>query len=165
MLQGAVNLKYKTSFLASICYQFNKNVKCRIRHGSKCSNFCKHFNIISLYYVSTFRLNTIHHSNLKFTLQKKYFRQGCALCFCSGVSQQCQSSNLRRKTHSTRFSSRHIADQVEIYTSAPSFPGNGVKYNAPIRTELRPRLLTGELGLTEFDRSQDNIYYWSLPLR
>ncbi|XP_026322790.1 basement membrane-specific heparan sulfate proteoglycan core protein-like, partial [Hyposmocoma kahamanoa] len=92
------------------------------------------------------------------------FRQGCALCFCSGVSQQCQSSNLRRKTNNVRFNSQDIADQVKIYTSAPSSPGIGVRYNAPVLTSLQPRLLRGELGLTDLDRSQNNIYYWSLPL-
>ncbi|XP_049885171.1 basement membrane-specific heparan sulfate proteoglycan core protein-like isoform X3 [Pectinophora gossypiella] len=92
------------------------------------------------------------------------FRHGCALCFCSGVSQTCRSSSRRRKTTTARFNTPQIVEQVHIYNSAPTTLGGNVKYNAPVPTDLRPNLLRGQLTLSDYDRSRPSIYYWSLPI-
>ncbi|XP_038216735.1 basement membrane-specific heparan sulfate proteoglycan core protein-like isoform X6 [Zerene cesonia] len=92
------------------------------------------------------------------------FRYGCASCFCSGVSQQCMSSNLRRKTTTVRFNVPQIVGQVKLYKSAPFGSGGSVRYNAPIETDVQPELYGGEITLTSFDRAQPSIYYWSLPI-
>ncbi|CAH4038667.1 unnamed protein product [Pieris brassicae] len=91
------------------------------------------------------------------------FRDGCASCFCSGVSQQCMSSNLRRKTTMVRFNVPQIVGQVKLYKSAPFGSGGTVRYNAPIETDAQPELFRGEMSLSSFDRTQPSIYYWSLP--
>ncbi|KAJ8737311.1 hypothetical protein PYW07_000582 [Mythimna separata] len=91
------------------------------------------------------------------------FRHGCALCFCSGVSQQCMSSSLRRKTVSVQFNVPQIVDQVKIYNISPTGPPGSVRYTAPVETELRPQLTRGDISLNEIDRSRSTIYYWSLP--
>ncbi|CAK1588065.1 unnamed protein product [Parnassius mnemosyne] len=92
------------------------------------------------------------------------FRHGCALCFCSGVSQQCSSStNLRRKTTTVSFNVPNIVNQVKVYSSAPSNEGGAIKYMAPTETNLQPQLVRGEVRLSSFDRSRPSIYYWSLP--
>ncbi|XP_068617476.1 basement membrane-specific heparan sulfate proteoglycan core protein isoform X3 [Battus philenor] len=91
------------------------------------------------------------------------FRQGCALCFCSGVSQQCQSTNLRRKSMSISFNVPNVVNQVKVYSSVPSSNGGAIKYNAPVETELQPMLVRGEVSLPRIDRSSPSIYYWSLP--
>lgn len=93
------------------------------------------------------------------------FRHGCALCFCSGVSSQCVISNLRRKTTSVRFNVPQIVEQVKVYKSAPIEYLSGVRYNAPVETEIRPDLLRGEIGLNNYERSQPSILYWSLPIK
>ncbi|CAK1554719.1 unnamed protein product [Leptosia nina] len=91
-------------------------------------------------------------------------RDGCASCFCSGVSQQCMSSNLRRKTTNVRFNVPQIVGQVKLFKSAPFGSGGTVRYNAPIETDAQPELLRGEITLSSFDRAQPSIYYWSLPI-
>ncbi|XP_045489882.1 basement membrane-specific heparan sulfate proteoglycan core protein isoform X8 [Pieris rapae] len=91
------------------------------------------------------------------------FRDGCASCFCSGVSQECMSSNLRRKTTMVRFNVPQIVGQVKLYKSAPFGSGGIVRYNAPIETDAQPELFRGEMSLSSFDRTQPSIYYWSLP--
>ncbi|KAJ8737484.1 hypothetical protein PYW08_000079 [Mythimna loreyi] len=91
------------------------------------------------------------------------FRHGCALCFCSGVSQQCMSSSLRRKTVSVQFNVPQIVDQVKIYNISPTGPPGSVRYTAPVETELRPQLARGDISLNDIDRSRATIYYWSLP--
>ncbi|KAH9644190.1 hypothetical protein HF086_008679, partial [Spodoptera exigua] len=91
------------------------------------------------------------------------FRHGCALCFCSGVSQQCMSSNLRRKTISVQFNVPQIVDQVKIYNISPTGPPGSVRYTAPVETELKPQLYRGDISFDQLDRSQSTIYYWSLP--
>ncbi|XP_045509969.1 basement membrane-specific heparan sulfate proteoglycan core protein isoform X5 [Colias croceus] len=92
------------------------------------------------------------------------FRYGCASCFCSGVSQQCMSSNLRRKTTTVRFNVPQIVGQVKLYKSAPFGSGGSVRYNAPIETDIQPELYGGEITLNSYDRAQPSIYYWSLPI-
>lgn len=92
------------------------------------------------------------------------FRHGCALCFCSGVSQQCMISNLRRKTTTARFNVPQIVDQVRLYQSAPIGPAGAVRYNAPIETDLQPEIVRGEIAVSSYERSQPSILYWSLPI-
>uniref|UniRef100_A0A2A4JYV4 Hemolin n=1 Tax=Heliothis virescens TaxID=7102 RepID=A0A2A4JYV4_HELVI len=92
------------------------------------------------------------------------FRHGCALCFCSGVSQQCMSSNLRRKTISVQFNVPQIVDQVKIYNISPTGPPGSVRYTAPVETELKPELYRGDISLNNIDRSRSTVYYWSLPV-
>ncbi|XP_028173989.1 basement membrane-specific heparan sulfate proteoglycan core protein isoform X3 [Ostrinia furnacalis] len=91
------------------------------------------------------------------------FRQGCALCFCSGVSQQCQSSNLRRKTTAVRFNTPDIVNRVRIYSSSPT-GGSSARYNTPVETNLTATYAREELVLSEYDRNRPAIYYWSLPI-
>ncbi|CAG9782356.1 unnamed protein product [Diatraea saccharalis] len=91
------------------------------------------------------------------------FRQGCALCFCSGVSQQCSSSNLRRSTTTVIFNTPDIVNRLRVYNSAPLGGQEAARYNAPTETNLTAVLAAGEVTLTDFDRSKPSIYYWSLP--
>ncbi|KAL0852381.1 hypothetical protein ABMA28_000578 [Loxostege sticticalis] len=91
------------------------------------------------------------------------FRQGCALCFCSGVSQQCMSSNLRRKTTTARFNTPDIVNRVRIYSSTP-LDTAAVRYKAPVETNLTATYGREELVLSDYDRSRPAIYYWSLPI-
>ncbi|CAH2103371.1 unnamed protein product [Euphydryas editha] len=91
------------------------------------------------------------------------FRHGCALCFCSGVSSQCMTSNLRRKTTTVRFNVPQIVDEVKLYSSAPIGPAGAIIYNAPIETEIQPELVRGEIGVRSYERSRPSILYWSLP--
>ncbi|XP_050360620.1 basement membrane-specific heparan sulfate proteoglycan core protein isoform X4 [Nymphalis io] len=92
------------------------------------------------------------------------FRHGCALCFCSGVSQQCMISNLRRKTTTVRFNVPQVVNQVKLYKSAPIGPAGSVRYNVPIETDLQPELFRGEIAVNNVERSQPSILYWSLPI-
>nr|XP_026490200.1 basement membrane-specific heparan sulfate proteoglycan core protein isoform X1 [Vanessa tameamea] len=92
------------------------------------------------------------------------FRHGCALCFCSGVSQQCMISNLRRKTTTVRFNVPQIVNQVKLYKSAPIGPAGSVRYNVPVETDLQPELVRGEITVNNLERSQPSILYWSLPI-
>nr|XP_032526331.1 basement membrane-specific heparan sulfate proteoglycan core protein [Danaus plexippus plexippus] len=91
------------------------------------------------------------------------FRHGCALCFCSGVSQECRISNLRRKTTSVHFNVPKIVDEVKVYKSAPIGQAGAVRYNIPIETDLQPELYNNEISLSAYERSQPSIFYWSLP--
>ncbi|XP_045541991.1 basement membrane-specific heparan sulfate proteoglycan core protein isoform X1 [Papilio machaon] len=92
------------------------------------------------------------------------FRQGCALCFCSAVSQQCTSStNLRRRAITVSFNVPNVVNQVKVYSSVPSSSAGAIRYNAPVETKLQPTLLRGEVNLPSVDRSRPAIYYWSLP--
>ncbi|RVE42173.1 hypothetical protein evm_013174 [Chilo suppressalis] len=93
------------------------------------------------------------------------FRQGCALCFCSGVSQQCSSSSLRRSTSTVLFNTPDIVNRIRVYNSAPLGGPDAARYNAPKETNLTAVLAGGEVTLTEFDRSKPTIYYWSLPVQ
>ncbi|XP_072931305.1 basement membrane-specific heparan sulfate proteoglycan core protein [Epargyreus clarus] len=93
------------------------------------------------------------------------FRHGCALCFCTGVSQECTSSSLRRKTTTIPFNVPNIIDQLKIYTSSPFGPAGAVRYLTPVETQERPQFYRGEVALTSVERSsQPAIYYWSLPM-
>lgn len=95
-----------------------------------------------------------------------YFRHGCALCFCTGVSQECTSSSLRRKTTTIPFNVPNIIDQLKVYISTPFGSAGAVRYNTPIETEERPQFYRGEVALTSVERSsQPHIYYWSLPMK
>lgn len=93
------------------------------------------------------------------------YRHGCALCFCSGVSQECRISNLRRKTTSVHFNVPKIVDEVKVYKSAPIGQAGAVRYNIPIETDLQPELYNNEISLSAYERSQPSIFYWSLPNR
>ncbi|XP_037299981.1 basement membrane-specific heparan sulfate proteoglycan core protein isoform X7 [Manduca sexta] len=83
-------------------------------------------------------------------------RHGCALCFCSGVIEECSSSNLRRKTITTEFNMPQIISQVKVYKSSPA-GGSGVRYTAPVESDDNPQTL-------QFSRDRGPVvYYWSLP--
>ncbi|XP_048488585.1 basement membrane-specific heparan sulfate proteoglycan core protein isoform X3 [Plutella xylostella] len=92
------------------------------------------------------------------------FRHGCAQCFCSGVTQECRSSGLRRKTSTVMFNVPDIVSQVKVYNSTPVGPAGSLRYNAPVETDLVPIFTRGEIALGTFDRSRPTIYYWSLPI-
>lgn len=90
-------------------------------------------------------------------------RHGCAQCFCSGVTQECTSSNLRRKTTTVFFNVPQITEQVKVYNSTPISLIGGTKYETPVETDLRPVFYRGEMILNSVDQSRPTIYYWSLP--
>ncbi|XP_075991621.1 terribly reduced optic lobes isoform X3 [Anticarsia gemmatalis] len=93
------------------------------------------------------------------------FRTGCAVCFCSGMSQQCTSSNFRRRTIGVQFNVPQIVDQVKVYNSAPASAVGSVRYASPVETSLRPELYRGEVTVNNVERSSSsNVYYWSMPL-
>lgn len=120
-------------------------------------------NFETTFFQSQRRLHQVtHNNNLYHTFF--YFRHGCALCFCSGVSQQCMSSNLRRKTLRVQFNVPQIVDQVKIYNTSPTGPGP-VRYAAAVETEIKPQLYSDEITVDQVERSPSTIYYWSLPTR
>uniref|UniRef100_A0A0K0DMB0 Basement membrane proteoglycan n=1 Tax=Angiostrongylus cantonensis TaxID=6313 RepID=A0A0K0DMB0_ANGCA len=76
--------------------------------------------------------------------------QGCIPCFCSGVTQQCQSSTLRRQTVEINYP-RGDRDQLELTTSDIRRP-----YRPPT-----PAYLSGQA--IEFAIGQ--VLYWKLPAK
>lgn len=93
----------------------------------------------------------------------KDFRHGCALCFCSGVTQQCRSSNLRRKTTNVQFNMPQIVQDVKLFSSAPADPYSAMRYANAIETDIKPDLYRGTVMVRSFPRTQSAVYYWSLP--
>ncbi|KAJ0183614.1 hypothetical protein K1T71_000037 [Dendrolimus kikuchii] len=91
------------------------------------------------------------------------FRHGCALCFCSGVSQQCRSSNLRRKTTYVQFNVPQIVQDVKLFSSSPADPYGAVRYTNAIETDIKPDLYRGTVVVRSFPKSRQSVYYWSLP--
>ncbi|XP_053624887.1 basement membrane-specific heparan sulfate proteoglycan core protein isoform X4 [Plodia interpunctella] len=86
------------------------------------------------------------------------FAHGCAACFCSGVTQNCGSSNLRRKTTYAVFNTESSVQQLEVYSSTSSRSG----YNAPAATDVKPVLDRG-VARADIDSRSEDAYYWSLP--
>ncbi|XP_061720060.1 basement membrane-specific heparan sulfate proteoglycan core protein isoform X2 [Cydia pomonella] len=91
------------------------------------------------------------------------YKHGCAKCFCSGLTKQCTSSNLRRNTTSVTFNTPEVVDEVSVYQSAPLGSDGAGRYDTPVEASARPQIVSGELLLNDVDRSRNNIYYWSLP--
>ncbi|XP_060809746.1 basement membrane-specific heparan sulfate proteoglycan core protein isoform X4 [Amyelois transitella] len=86
------------------------------------------------------------------------FTHGCAACFCSGVTQKCASSNLRRKTTHAVFNTESSIRQLGVYSSTSSRSG----YNAPAPASVQPVLDSGA-ARADIDSRSDDAYYWSLP--
>ncbi|XP_045784357.1 basement membrane-specific heparan sulfate proteoglycan core protein-like isoform X5 [Maniola jurtina] len=91
------------------------------------------------------------------------FKNGCALCFCSGIPpQNCVSSTLRRRTTTVRFNVPTVVDQLKVYNSAPIGPAGAVRYITPVDTGLHPALVRGEVNINTITRSEPSIFYWGL---
>ncbi|KAE9418269.1 hypothetical protein Angca_005905, partial [Angiostrongylus cantonensis] len=83
--------------------------------------------------------------------------QGCIPCFCSGVTQQCQSSTLRRQTVEINYP-RGDRDQLELTTSDIRRP-----YRPPT-----PAYLSGQAIEKIYDddlQAIGQVLYWKLPAK
>ncbi|GBP05936.1 Basement membrane-specific heparan sulfate proteoglycan core protein [Eumeta japonica] len=87
------------------------------------------------------------------------FVHGCAQCFCSGVTEQCTSSNLRRTTTSVDFNTPQSFSQVKLYSSTLSELSGTSRYSIPLETSIDPYKA---IKSTSYQQPS-TIYYWGLP--
>ncbi|KAK6737082.1 hypothetical protein RB195_019650 [Necator americanus] len=81
--------------------------------------------------------------------------QGCIPCFCSGVTQQCQSSSFRRQTVEINYP-RGDRDQLVLTTSDIRQP-----YRPPT-----PAYLSGRaIEFVNFQEANGQTLYWKLPAK
>ncbi|KAL4717631.1 hypothetical protein ACJJTC_000780, partial [Scirpophaga incertulas] len=93
----------------------------------------------------------------------KDFREGCARCFCSGVSQNCtSSSNLYRNTISMNFDTSELAAQLHVYESAPRNKIDAARYNTPVKSNMNAVELNDPKTFT-YNDARSTIYYFGLP--
>ncbi|KJH47265.1 laminin B [Dictyocaulus viviparus] len=81
--------------------------------------------------------------------------QGCIPCFCSGVTQQCQSSSYRRQLVEINYP-RGDRDQLELTTSDIRQP-----YKPPT-----PAYVSGQaIEFVNFNEAVGQVLYWKLPAK
>ncbi|KAI1726706.1 immunoglobulin domain-containing protein [Ditylenchus destructor] len=79
--------------------------------------------------------------------------QGCLKCFCSGVTNQCDSSSLRRCTVEIDYA-RGARDQLEAITKDA---------RSPFRPPTQPQVYDGAINFNGFYEARGQTLYWKMP--